>query len=289
MLSNVTPVILFSALLLVAPVHAVVIDDFSVGDVRLLSPSETVSQTLLDPSSVVGGARRIAVHQNAMDLSISAAGLVAKRTGDWGYFTLMYGFDAPLNADFTENGHDRLRLKFNSDGSENAAGILWISINSALPPTSNAPGPGLGTIRGGAIIEIPYSEYATNMAQVSTFAIQSVRMSGGFSLDSVTTAGPPLIGDFDRDGVVGSGDLDEFRRTFGRTTIPQEGYLSTDANLDRRVDGADLLIWQQAFGSSTANTATVPEPAAIIPCCAVMTACVVRSRPPSRRLRGPQG
>ena len=125
-----------------------------------------------------------------MDLSISAAALVAKRTGDLGYFTLMYGFATPLGVDFTENGHDRVRLKFNADGSENAAGILWVSVNSPLPPTSNAPGPGLGTIRGGGIIEIPYSLYGTNMSQATTFAIQSIRMSGGFSQTRSRLRGP---------------------------------------------------------------------------------------------------
>jgi hypothetical protein len=146
------------ALSLAADANAIVIDDFSIGDVHLTGPSETIDSTLLDSSSVIGGARRVKVNQNAMDLSIADGNLVVKRTGDWGYFTIMYGFDAPLGADFTENGHDRLRLTFNSEGSQDASGIMWVSINTPLPPSGNAPGPSLISIRNGGMVEIPSAD-----------------------------------------------------------------------------------------------------------------------------------
>jgi hypothetical protein len=286
MLTNATPIALISVLLIVTPVHAAIIDDFSVGEVQLLGPSETVNQTSLDPSSVIGGARRIAVDQNAMNLSISP-GLTAKRTGDLGYFTLMYGFDGPLGANFKQNGHDRLRLKFSADGSENAGGIFWASINTSLPPRSDAPGPNLSKVREGGIVEIPFTQYGANLTQVSTFAIQVVRMSGGFTLESIETAGPPLAGDFDRNGIVGPSDLHEFGRTFGNVTIPQEGFFAADANLDRRVDGRDYLIWQREFNQPTNSTATrVPEP--VIASYLAAVAGLLSQLHGSRRLPRPQ-
>ena len=123
----------------------------------------------------------------------------------------------------------------------------------------------MANFRGGGILEIPFSPYGTNLADVDTFAIDVIRMTGGFSLRSVSTAGPPLAGDFNRDGLVDGDDLDQFRRTFGRTTSNSGGnygYLSADENRDGRVDGSDFLAWQRA-ASSTPAAASVPEPAAL--------------------------
>ena len=273
-----------------APANAIVIDDFSVGEVHLTGPTETIDSTLLDSSSVIGGARRVKVNQNAMDLSIADGSLVAKRTGDWGYFTLMYGFNAPLGADFTENGHDRLRLSFNSEGSQDAHGIMWVSINTPLPPSGNAPGPNLFSIRGGGMVEIPFSRYATDLTQVMTFAVAVVRMQGGFSLDSIETVGPPAPGDFNRDGSVDQNDLDEFQRTYGIQTLLENGYFTSDANLDGRVDGADFLDWQRAVSViNLPSTTMVPEPGGMCICCTLGVAVALRGLSPPRRLRRPQG
>ena len=57
MFSNARLLVLFSTLLVTLPVHAVVIDDFSDGEVRLLGPSETVSQVALESSAERGASR----------------------------------------------------------------------------------------------------------------------------------------------------------------------------------------------------------------------------------------
>lgn len=247
-------------------VHALVIDDFTVGAVTLTASPDVVAQTNLDPAHVVGGARHVTVERTPTKLTISpTTGMLVEQPSGWGYFTLMYGYDAPLNANFAANGHDRLRLVVNAEGSETAAAGVWISINTELPPRSDAPGPNSLNFRGGAIIEIPFSIYGTNFADVDTFAIYVLRMTSGFSLHSVSTAGPPLAGDFNRDGLVNGGDLDEFRRTFGQATGHSggyHGYLSADENRDGKVDGSDFLAWQRAAFSAPVAV-SVPEPAAI--------------------------
>lgn len=282
-----TLLVVLGLLLFVSKTHALVIDEFSVGDVNLQGPTGFVDATSLDASQVVGGARRIDV-ERPMTLTIADGRLVVQRPAtDMGYFTLMYGFTAPLGANFTANGHDRLRLTFGSEGSESAEGIFWASINTSLPPSTNAPGPSLSNIRGGGIIEIPFTLYGGNLSNVSTFAIEVLRMRGGFALESITTTGPPLVGDFDRDGVVAPADLVEFRRTFGRSAIAQEGYFSADANQDGRVDGTDFLIWQRALAPAGGNGTSVPEPISAWQLSAAATAWLAHRRRRSRRLHSP--
>src|SRR5690606_32330354 len=136
--------------------------DFTVGPVTLTASPDVVAQTGLDPAHVIGGARHVTVERTPTVLTISpSTGMLVEQPSGWGYFTLMYGYDAPLNANFTANGHDRLRLVIDAEGSETAAGIMWISINTELPPRSNAPGPSMGKFRGGGILEIPFSPYGS--------------------------------------------------------------------------------------------------------------------------------
>jgi hypothetical protein len=258
--------IVVTAMLSASAVHALVIDNFVEGAATLGASTEIVAQTGLNPSFVVGGARHVSVTGVSTSLTIApASGLLVEQPSGSGYFTLMYGYDAPLNANFTANGHDRLRFVIDAAGSENAEGTMWISINTSLPPRGNAPGPRVVDFRGGGILEIPFSAFSADLSDVDTFAIDVVRMTGGFSLRSVSTAGPPLAGDFNREGVVDSRDLTEYRRTFGRRTASSGnyfGYLSADENRDGRVDGADFLAWQRAASAASPAGAAVPEPTA---------------------------
>jgi hypothetical protein len=121
-----------------------------------------------------------------------------------------------------------------------------------------------------------------------TFAVAVVRMQGGFSLDSIETAAPPTPGDFNRDGSVNQSDLDEFHRTYGIQTLFENGYFTSDANLDGRVDGADFLEWQRAISEINLASTTVPEPGGLCLCWTLGAAIAVRGLSPSRRLRRPQ-
>jgi hypothetical protein len=287
---SVKPIALLFAHLIVAPVGAAVIDDFSVGEVQVLGPQETVNQSPLDPASVIGGTRRITVNQNAMNLSISDGSLVASRTGDWGYFTLEYGFDAPLGVDLKANGHDRLRLTFNSEGSEASNGIATFSIKSQSPAGGDIPRLWLTDVQTGGIVEIPFSAYVADLSNVANIAIDVFRMQGGFSLESIETTGPQLSGDFNRDGVIDQRDLEPFNLTFGRKMTYAGAYLTSDANRDGRVDGGDFLDWQRAYAANqSASSALVPEPTvACLTLLAGLTLHLVKTAP-SRRLRRPQG
>jgi hypothetical protein len=73
---------------------------------------------------------------------------------------------------------------------------------------------------------------------------------------------PPLLttpstpaGDFNGDGFVDAGDLDDW--TIGIAG----GSVAGDADADGDSDGADFLAWQRTLGAGGASTAAVPEPA----------------------------
>jgi hypothetical protein len=67
--------------------------------------------------------------------------------------------------------------------------------------------------------------------------------------------------DFSGDGIVDGDDLAIWSDAFGTTSGP--GREPGDADLDGDVDGADFLLWQQRLGAGvTQAAAAVPEPCA---------------------------
>lgn len=258
-----------SVLLFTANAFGIVIDDFSVGELSLSGPSALIAQTNLDPAHVVGGKRHVRVTDGAVSLSINpTTGLSVTEGNTWGYFQVLYGYESPLNADFTALGHDRLRIRFNDVGTNWMRGAFWVSVNTVLPPNSSAPGPDLEALHGGGIFEIPFSSYNKNFSDVDTFAFMVARIenSRSFSIDEISTAGAPLPGDFDRNGIVDLDDLAEWGRTYGRRTNPYNGFLSTDENRDGKVDGRDFLAWQRAYQAAggAPTQLAVPEPAGAV-------------------------
>ena len=288
MLPGIKSIIRLSTLLVVAPVHAAVIDDFSVGEVQVAGPHETVNQASLDPAAVIGGARRVTVSLKAMNLSVADGALKATRTGEWGYFTLEYGFDAPLGVDLTANGHDRLRVTFKSSDSEASHGIASFAIKSQVPAGGDAPRLWIDDARDGGIVEIPFSAYVADLSDVANIAIDVYRMQGGFSLDSIVTTGPQLPGDFNRDGTVNQSDLETFRSTFGRKMTYPGAHLTSDANRDGQIDGGDFLEWQRTFAANQlALSIAVPEP--ITGCLALFAGLAWNAWEHASRLRRLQG
>lgn len=68
-------------------------------------------------------------------------------------------------------------------------------------------------------------------------------------------------GDYDRDGVLESGDYDPWRRTYGtafNALLGQTPSLGADGNGDGRIDAADYTLWRDV---ATAAATAVPEPA----------------------------
>lgn len=118
---------------------------------------------------------------------------------------------------------------------------------------------------------------ADGQINAATVSIDSIFFRGNGSaelfLDTVShnPAGPlaaaPLPGDFNADGMVDGDDLTVWKEHFG--TPSGATAAQGDANGDGAVDGADFLAWQRHFGAganasnASAATAAVPEPAAL--------------------------
>ncbi len=84
---------------------------------------------------------------------------------------------------------------------------------------------------------------------------------------------PPQPGDYNGDGAVDAADLAAWQTAFGQSgaTLPADG------NADGAIDGADFLLWQQhvVAAKATPQTASVPEPPALVlaTAAALMTVC----------------
>jgi hypothetical protein len=87
---------------------------------------------------------------------------------------------------------------------------------------------------------------------ISRFTVQSMRDMG------YTVA---EFEDFNGDGLVDAADLSILKANYGATGLEIDSMAFGDANRDRRVDGADFLLWQRAFVAG-GGALSVPEPGA---------------------------
>jgi hypothetical protein len=258
-----------ATLLVPALAHALVIDAFTEGPLSLSGAGDLVSQTGLDPAHVVGGARYVDLYRGPVELSIADGKFSAFNPSpetDWGYFNLMYGYDTALDADFTAGGHDRIRFRFESI-DPNGLDIMWVSVGTTLPPSGSAPGPGYTSIpSAGGVFEIPFSAYPNvDFTNVDTFAISVVRMRStqGFALSEILTAGPPIAGDYNRDGFIDGSDREDWESFYHRKSSQYLGtLLGPDGNGDFVVDAADYTVWRDAYDAQQAALAT-PEPSVV--------------------------
>lgn len=260
--------VLFCCLAFVAlarPADAIVIDDFSVGEIVIDGPA-TQDQAGLDPAHVLGGSRRIQLGQsgNGSHIEIADDQFNFNSVG-WGYFTLTYGAVESLGGvNLTQEGHDRLRIKFGSVG----AGFHPFGVYVNLSPNSSSNGWSVYVQDSwdDLIVEIPYAKFPTSFNQVQKITIDAFRnpAGSGFSIDSIETAGPSVAGDFNRDGLVNGDDLQVWQRQLGVSTGngSTTAFIATaDANLDGRVDGTDFLAWQSTAASLPSGANAIPEPA----------------------------
>jgi hypothetical protein len=263
------------AALLATQAAAVTIDDFSQGPFSETGGSNLISQADLDPNHVAGGRRdfRFGAFDPPDTLAIDPGfGALSFSTGsNSGYMTLMYGMGGPLGLDFTVDGHDRLRFRF-SNVVASPTFSMWLSINTPLPPMSSSPmslDTGLVALNGGGgVLEVPFDSLPADYSNVSTLAVDLGRFpaGAGFVLEEIVTAGPPLPGDFNRDGHVNADDYDEWRGRFG-TSLFGAIRLGPDGNGDGRIDAADYTVWRDNLGAASAtggSAAAVPEPASIV-------------------------
>lgn len=250
------------------PVRAIVIDDFSAGEIVIDGPA-TQDQTDLDSAHVIGGARRIQLGQfgNGSHLEIADDRFKFSSVG-WGYITLTYGAAESLgNVDLTQNGHDRFRIKFGKVTTNYTPMRLYVN----LSPTSSSNGIQWTVKQGWAenTFEIPFANFPSTLTSVQRIVLDSIRNPAGteFEIESISTAGSPLAGDFNRDGAVDADDLEVWQQQSGVDTRNGSivGVIATaDANLDGRVDGADFLAWQRSVEGQTAPAVTIPEPASLL-------------------------
>jgi uncharacterized lipoprotein YddW (UPF0748 family) len=116
---------------------------------------------------------------------------------------------------------------------------------------------------------------AAGLITASTVTIDSILFSGNgdaeIFLDTVShnpdgpLAAAPLPGDFNADGSVDGDDLAVWKEHFGTATGAEVG--EGDADGDGDVDGGDFLVWQQGVGGGGSGAAeavnAVPEPAGL--------------------------
>ncbi|MBL9165165.1 MAG: PEP-CTERM sorting domain-containing protein [Planctomycetaceae bacterium] len=89
---------------------------------------------------------------------------------------------------------------------------------------------------------------------ISRFTVQSMRDMG------YTVA---EFEDSNGDGLVDAADVSILKANYGATGLEIDSMAFGDANRDRRVDGADFLLWQRAFVAG-GGALSVPEPGAAL-------------------------
>lgn len=139
-----------------APGFAIVIDDFSVGQI-VVDANTPVDQTGLDPSHVIGGSRRIAIGQfgSGSRLEVTDDGQLVLSSTGWGYHIITYGAATSLDdVDLTAENHDRLRLTMGEIGG----GFHPLGIYVNLPTYSSDNGISLymQDAWDGLILEFPH-------------------------------------------------------------------------------------------------------------------------------------
>jgi hypothetical protein len=247
----------------------VTIDDFTVGPITVVGPT-IQTQTGLDPAHVLSGSRILNVERSGSVLEVDpSVGLKFASTSN-GYFDLKYDYSsAAQGVDLTQGGADRIRLVFEDISTPT---FTPVTLFVTLPP--NASNNGISLYVGnwdGVILEYPYSKFTVPMNSVQSINLDVWRNYPGasFVLKSITTAAPPLVGDYNRDGLVDSGDYAVWRQFVGISTRTNSVFpiASADGNADGRVDGADYIIWRRSAagtGISVIANDLVPEPGAIL-------------------------
>jgi hypothetical protein len=249
---------------------AVVIDDFQVGAITVVGPS-VQTQTGLDPSHVLGGSRAMNVGQSGAGSVLSIdpqVGLKLESSGR-GYFNIKYDFaPAGQGIDLTQGAQDRFRLNF----GDITTGFTPLGLYATLP--SNSSSNGISVYAGnwsGMILEFPFAKFPVSLAETQSLTLDVARNPAGASLvvKSITTAGQPLAGDYNRDGTVDSADYLVWRQFVGVNTKTNSIFpiASADGDGNGAVDAADYIIWRKNLGTGSAAGSTanyfVPEPAAV--------------------------
>lgn len=244
----------------------ILIDDFSQGEILLTGP-ETVTQSNLSLLNTAGGERVLTAVQQGDTVSISSGSVSYVSNNAYG-FSLGYGITNPLAISTTNFEVDRLVIRFNNS-SIPAARLADLYIN--LPPTGSANGLSFGnaleSVGENGMIEFLLEDIPTDFQIINEIRIQFARAFGvgGFDIEEIFLAGPPISGDFDRNGIVNLEDYATWNRLYqgsSKNGSIVESYLTADANYDGVVDAADYTIWRDAMLSTSGTS--IPEPSAFL-------------------------
>jgi hypothetical protein len=86
-----------------------------------------------------------------------------------------------------------------------------------------------------------------------------------------------MVGDYNGDGLVNLADYTSWRDAYGQAGLG----IATDGNGDSVVDAADYELWRFHYGSDSYgpnSTVSVPEPASVLTCIAVLCLAAVSAR-----------
>jgi hypothetical protein len=167
----------------------IIIDDFSVGAVDV-SGGNSVIQSGLSPSHVVGGERDVYLGRGNLTIDISNTWLALSTTPPDSHFNtvLRYGRTTPLFVDFTADGSDRFVFEFNV-----APQMLYVYLTSIRPD---------GTIDDNyvglqqpnvATIELPFADFPNvDLTNVGLIHI-AIRQEPAIMLGSIRTVPEPCL------------------------------------------------------------------------------------------------
>ena len=236
----------FAGWLFCATASGVLIDDFSSGPFSVTMFSPLSSGVSLEQFASVPGGSRSWARIGAVGAEGSSTTITVDPVNDWlnvssndiddqitfKYFDLQYGDEeSPLNLDLTAGGADRFRFRLLG----NAPGLgLRLTVRGSVNGDPVSLSGNLGSVfqmapRNG-IVELPFTEMIGSplaLENVESLLISASRLVNNVIVDSISTEGPPLAGDLNRDG---------------------------------QVDAADYTLWRDALAAS--QPASTPEPGA---------------------------
>ena len=99
-----------------------------------------------------------------------------------------------------------------------------------------------------------------------------------FAGNPVAAPPPLMVGDFNQDGRVDTGDYSAWRNAFGSTS-----HLAADASGNGHVDAADYVVWRKALraaeiGASSSENINIPEPTSALSFAFLLTQFMIRSK-----------
>jgi hypothetical protein len=286
---------------------ALVIDAFQDGPLQL-GPESTdlaLQQDGLSPASVIGGARDwFALYGGSLAVDTTSGGLQLNHDrGPFEVAILRYGRAlngspaAPLNADFTAEGHTQITFRIERAASGAAVdnklpAYLQLSLRSGVG-TPNEVGASFAVrpqISDDAfVVQMPFSEFQGFAGPLDFSDIDGINLSFFFEefaelqiSEIATSAGLP--GDYNLDGAVNAADYVVWRDRVGTTSLPNRNPAAAGT-----IGIEDFHFWKSQFGQVfplLTPAASVPEPTAL-PLLATIAACGIASLRP-RTLQRPQ-